>query len=312
MTPEDGPNAIATLHYRITYGDYPFDSVAIDDNVPASLYGKGGLMLRIDLGFWYKAGEVIHPLTELSGEKRLGDIFAPIFFAQDHLKYVLLQQVRSSFNYGMQLSDILEKYLNEADVNKFDTVISSWDVGRIAKAAQQFETALKAELSIAPSYIVTPKGGYNVDILTLAPALVFPPDLIKLVPESQHDVAQAAKCMAFEISTAAAFHLHRLNEAVVRRYWDAVSEDKKRPKRSSLGQYIGAMEKAKIGADDVLATLKQINNLHRTPVTHLEKDYENVWQAIELFGIVISAISSMLPTIKTHLEPTQEVLPAVA
>lgn len=266
-------------------------------------FGGNESLFRIDLSYWYKTGETIHPLTEISGDVPLREIWPQLFFAHQRLEDLISSnRLHSSFAHAVELLNTLNRYMNRED---FDATVSNFETHIISSNAQKFETTFNAELSVAPSYIITPKGAYDVNILTLAPNMAFPSELSDLVPEAKYDMKEAARCIAFEVSAAAAFHLHRLNEVVVHRYWDAVSNGAVRPARNGLGEYIGALDKAKKGDDKVIATLKQINTLHRNPIIHSdipsesEKEY-NIWEAIGLLGIIVSVVYAMLPAIAEY------------
>lgn len=220
-----------------------------------------------------------------------------LWSASNHLND-LFPLLRSSLSNARTLNQNLAAHLENPD---FEKQLEGWEIHLIAEAARNFEITLKAELNIAPAYLVTPKGGYNVDILTLAPSQAFHPDLLTLVPEAKYDVEQAAKCMAFEVPTAAGFHLHRINESVVHHYWDAVANGAQRPKARNLGIYLTAMNDKGIGEKKVLATLTQIKDLHRNPLIH-PQDSLTTQEAIELFGIIGSVVSSMVSTIQSYHE----------
>jgi transposase-like protein len=87
--------------------------------------------------------------------------------------------------------------------------------------------------------------------------------------DSTRHIQEAAKCLAFEIPTAAAFHIFRCAESILRRYYEAVVG--KLPKRQmrNWGSYIRYLKEC--GADvRVITILEQIQDLHRNPVIHPE------------------------------------------
>lgn len=257
-------------------------------------------MQRIDLSYWYSLGESLHPLTQLNGERKLIDILLLLMDANKTIDQ-LIPNLTASYANALKLKDKLKPYLEEEDYSK---LIESWEVYGIADAAKQFETALKAELSIAPSYHVTPKGGYNVDILTLAPQKLFPEDMLTLVPDCEYDVKELGKCLAFEVPTAAAFHLHRINEAVLHQYWDSVTS-KPRPKNPNMGVYLTALKRSRKDKK-VNATLTQIKDLYRNSTIHPE-DKLTIEEAIELYGIILSAVSRMMTFIRKDADNTLRV-----
>jgi hypothetical protein len=209
----------------------------------------------------------------------------------------IVPNLKSSKQNGMKFLVALQDFMDNLDLSKNDSIAAFAHRFEISKYAREFEQMLQAELSVEPCYMLTPKGGYNVSILTDRPEEAFHPDLLKFIPEAYYDMQQAAKCLAFELPTAAAFHLHKLIERCVHAYWDAVSEGQPRLERSSTGAYLKIMTDDKIGDVKVLSILRQINLLHRNPLVSPDVQLQT-WEAVELFGIVSSVISAMMPSIK--------------
>ncbi len=263
-------------------------------------------MIRISLSYLYKLSERFHPLTHLQGEQKLSDIFLELILAHDTLKELFTSSVytfRTSRQSAENLFALLKKY--ESPTNEqLGGTIARWEIITISKAAQAFEMALNDELATMPAYLVTPKGGYDVNVLTLAPETLFPPDLVTLIPETKYDVEQAAKCLAFEVPTAAGFHLHRINEAVLHQYWDVVTNGASRPNGRSIAAYLTALGRRRKSNPKIKATLRQIKDLHRNPLVHTEESLASLQEAIELYGIIISIISKMLAVIKGSRTPT--------
>jgi hypothetical protein len=152
-----------------------------------------------------------------------------------------------------------------------------------------------AELAVLPLYGVTRKAGFDL------------PTLIENgAAEALPDLEQATRCIAFELFTAAGFHLHRANEAVLRRYWDAVTNGATRPASRNMGDYLNELNKLNAGDAKVKAALKDLKDLHRNPLIHPEQTLENVDDAIALMNGVHTAVLNMLkemPTIATVPPP---------
>lgn len=260
------------------------------------------LMKRIGLGYIYRINERLHPLTQWEGEKGILDVYSEILSARS-----LLEEIFNSGNfYGLKTCGpiagrfyaLLGNYSNPT-TEQLKTKISASEIKIIAQTAITFETALVEEFGILPSYLVTPKGGYSIDVLTMTPQDLFPADLLDLVPDAKYDIEQAAKCLAFEVPTAAGFHLHRINEAVLRVYWDVVTNKAKRPKERSMGVYLSQLKKKEKGDAKTLATLQQIKDLDRNPISHPDEKLE-IDDAIDLYGIIRSAVSRMLGVIRKN------------
>jgi hypothetical protein len=87
--------------------------------------------------------------------------------------------------------------------------------------------------------------------------------------------------------------LHRANETVLGRYWDAVTDGMARPKNQTLGAYIDALERGKLGSDTVISSLRDIKNLHRNPIIHADQSLDTSEEAIDLQGAIRAAIGAM-------------------
>jgi len=125
------------------------------------------------------------------------------------------------------------------------------------------------------------------------------------VPNAVVDLQQATRCIAFELPTAAGFHLHRANESVIGCYWDVVSDGKPRPKEKNMGVYLRQMEKENFGDEKIRSALKDIKNLHRNPLIHPEHSLDNVDDAIDLMGAIRAVVGSMLKEIPAPVEVIQ-------
>jgi hypothetical protein len=125
----------------------------------------------------------------------------------------------------------------------------------------------------------------------------FPNDVWTKAPDAISDLLQGTRCIAFELFTAAGFHLHRANEAVLRRYWDAITKGAPRPASRNVGDYLAEMNKQNVGNEKVKAALKDLKDLHRNPLIHPEHSLENADEAIALMNGVHTVMVHMLKQI---------------
>jgi hypothetical protein len=156
-----------------------------------------------------------------------------------------------------------------------------------------FKTVFLAELSTLPSFLVTGKEGYDLTLLIEEGTKLFPPTLGAKVPEAIRDALEVGKAIAFELSTAAGFHIFRVVEAALKRYWDHVSRGTQRPKLETIGTFASALEDNKFGDPKIWESLKQLAKLHRNPLIHPEVILD-VGEEIEILGISRSVIGAML------------------
>ena len=137
---------------------------------------------------------------------------------------------------------------------------------------------------------------------------LFPSDLASKVPEAIFDAKEAGKCLAYEVPTACGFHVFRVAESVLRKYYSHVTGGTAAPKVRSLGVYVAALKQMKKGDDKILAALKQMTDLHRNPLIHPETVL-TVDESIAIIGIARSAITAMLADLPV-VPPTTSLLAA--
>lgn len=172
-----------------------------------------------------------------------------------------------------------------------------WELYRISWAAEQLAPVLKAELSVQAVYQIAPKRAYDIDTLIDNGTTIFSDSVRdQFTPEERYDVEQAGKCLAVEVPTAAAFHMFRAAESVLRRYYTAVVGTLPKLKMRNWGAYLKALKKCNADAK-VLYALEQIKDLHRNPVLHPDSRVD-IDEALSLVGLIESVISAMTKDIK--------------
>lgn len=175
-----------------------------------------------------------------------------------------------------------------------EPAIEYWAVSEIRDAAKEFETVLRTECQIMDTYFVSKKGTHSTkDLVENAHYQVPEPSRSKLPDQTKADFDQAGKCIAFDVPTAAAFHLLRGTEAVIRKYYDLiVPGPKKAPlKMRNWGTYIKLLNSH--GADaNITLLLTHLKDVYRNPVLHPEENYSDE-RAQVLLGVCISAVVLM-------------------
>jgi hypothetical protein len=236
--------------------------------------------------------------AQVTPDMVLNNVWVTLWNAQNELNALFaadwfLPAVRNAWAPGQKLVVALNAITQQTD---FQKKLEHMEVYNVTSALAEFETVLRNELAIADVYFVTRKAGFDTPILISNAEVNFAKELGTRVPQAIPDVREAGKCLAFELSTAAGFHVLRGAEAVVRAYWTAVSGAKPHPKQKNLGVYLKKMRDAGLGNAKVLAALQQIKDLHRNPLAHPEETL-TLEEAVGLFGIVQSAINAMLKEI---------------
>jgi hypothetical protein len=277
----------------------------------------GANMQRVDGYYLYTVGSQIHPLGELKGDISFGtgqpairattisEARMPIIIAEGALDPLLSRSIfrlRTSVQSGKVLLDSIRAIKTSimAATNE-DAPLDWFEVFNLTTALTTFESVLQAELSLSPLYVVIPKAGYDTTTLIEDGAACFPAELPYKVAEAVSDLKQGTQCLAFGLFTAAGFHLHRANEAVLRRYWDVVSLGKARPVRGNMGDYLNEMKQRNFGDELVRAALKHLIDFHRNPLIHPEQNIESSDEAVALMNGIHNVIVQMLKVIPADL-----------
>jgi len=175
--------------------------------------------------------------------------------------------------------------------------LNHYEAYQITSNATTFEHVLAAEFGLMDVYMVSKKRGYDTSDLIMNGIVLFPSDLPTKVPEAKSDIEQGARCLAFELATASAFHFHRANESVLHRYYDGVTGNLARPSGRNIGDYLKVLSDKNVGDPKVISCLRDLKDLHRNPLIHPEESLESIDEAIALLGSIQSAIIHMLKAI---------------
>lgn len=271
---------------------------------------QGSEMLRIDGAYLYELGAKLRQILSLPEEDtkkiRVNYAVSPAIdalsgFLNESVFSPHIRTVRASAN--QLLSTLREMQIDIGNFESFDDLVEGWKIRILKDQFGTFEAILIAELQNSPLYLVFSKGGFDVACLTDAGLTLFPESLSTKVPGAVDDALAGAKCIAFEVFTAAGFHFHRANEAVLRRYFDEVAGAKHRPRSRNMGDYLKKMGELKVGDREVIDVLRSIKDLHRNPLMHPEDKIETADEALSLYAAIRAAIGYMLDRIPDPTPP---------
>ena len=168
----------------------------------------------------------------------------------------------------------------------------------IKDIAARLNGTLASELAVAQAYHVTRKGAFNLALLVLDATAIFSDEVrSEMDPDEQYDIVQAGRCLAFEVPTAAAFHIFRAAESVMRRYYVAVVGTVPAKKLRNWGAYLKNLQSHVAADPKILHSLEQIKDLYRNPIIHPETRYTPE-EALSLVGLAENLISSMVRAIR--------------
>ena len=260
-------------------------------------------MIRIDANFIYHLGASIHPIQGIPSDASRMEVLRRIWGVDEWLDTLLNKSVFrliTSWTKGNELRHTVKRIYDSLLVEGADmeAQVDRSDYYMLTTQARDFETILGAELQWGQLFLVQPKGGYELHQLTENGIVIFPAMLAEKVPEAIQDATEAARCIAFELPTAAAFHLHRVHELVLRRYYDTVTGGKTRPEKRNIGAYISAMKAAQVGDKKVFSALSGLKDFHRNPVLHPDDHLDDVEEVLALLGNINTVITYMLKAIQ--------------
>lgn len=216
--------------------------------------------------------------------------------------------LKVSYGYSRGLLATIKSILEPFDLDK---KVSAWEITSIQQQYGQYKAALTGELAIIDAYFVTQKGGFDTTSLLMFGENLFPSDLISKVAEALPDVREAGKSLAYDLPTAAGFHVFRVVESVLRKYHAHVTGGKSPPKVRNMGVYIKSLVSSGVGNQKVIYALQQMKDLHRNPVSHPEAILSQE-EALAIFGIARSVITPMLAELPTPALTTSAPLPATS
>ncbi|HDY7443190.1 TPA: HEPN domain-containing protein [Vibrio vulnificus] len=169
------------------------------------------------------------------------------------------------------------------------------DINNIVLSA---DGALDAELQLKKVLVVTPKR-FNSDMLLETPSsLLAKGSWVELPDIAQQDFSSATRCVAMGLSTAAAFHLMRCVEEMVKQlYFSFVKTN--RMKSPMWGPMVKKLETKNNPKPSVelIETLDMIRRNFRNPTQHPDKIYSED-EAQDLLNSSIVAINMIAAVLK--------------
>jgi hypothetical protein len=263
-------------------------------------------MQRVSEFAFYELAVKVHQLTEIPDQLKYSAIWWTWWQAREALDAIYQQRPLSfTASTAYRLYQAISAVVPEAwdqtttklapsERQDQEPDIFQWQIFGVREAAKEFETVLRNECQLMDTYFVSKKGVYSTkDLIEHAHHHIPEPCRSRLPEQTKSDFDQAGKCIAFDVPTAAAFHLLRGTEAVVRQYYEQVVPGPKQapPKMRNWGTYIRLM-KSHNANGDIILLLTHLKDVYRNPVLHPEENYTDE-RAQVLLGVCISAVVLM-------------------
>jgi hypothetical protein len=173
-----------------------------------------------------------------------------------------------------------------------DALLTMDLASRLARAMTEIRLTLMAEAMGNIAYVTTEKRIEVAKLLDDVRSLLTPETFDKLPEIAQLDFGEAGKCIAFERPTAAAFHLLRGTEEVLREYYrHTVRRNRVNPLLwHSMTQHLARRRNPP--ASPLLENLNNIRTSFRNPTQHPEKVYD-IDEVQDLFGLCVDVVRRM-------------------
>ena len=258
-------------------------------------------MKYINISNFYKLGQQLQQLSELAPGKPLKDYYFTLLVAESWVDFFINDEMIPMTvckGAAIKISDSIKRVAPRAQEERekldMEREVSYMDLYGIIEGAKEFEIVFSAEAQNMATYFVSKKGIYDTNDLVLKADNLLTDAVKDLISdEAKTDIREAGRCLAFDLATAAGFHIARAVERVLIDYLKVLCPDKinnLNDGQRNLGGYI------KLAKDNgcearVCNSLDQFRELHRNPLMHPEAVL-TIDEAIVLLGIAQSAIVS--------------------
>lgn len=189
----------------------------------------------------------------------------------------------------------LVEYRDElTKINDKHSVLSEKQSDSLATICRTLRSTLEAELITHEAFIVTPKR-FDTNKLLYDVGSLMSPDVFSLLPEiSQYDLTEAGMCIAFERPTAAAFHILRATEAVLRHFYITLIRTKRVSNLlwGDITRDLRVRQKTKHHTT-LYNNLDNIRHSYRNPTQHPDAIY-NIHEVQDLLPLCFEAINRMI------------------
>jgi hypothetical protein len=188
----------------------------------------------------------------------------------------------------------LHEKLEEFESVSAEAVLTKKEAADLRLAVDNVRLTLDAESLEKKAFVTAPKR-WDVDRLLTDPGAIFAKDVFReLDPLASYDFSEACKCIAFERSTAGAFHMLRGTESVLRSFYcHNVRRKRLVEKQRTWGAMLEQLRKKSAPPPKALLdNLDAIRHNFRNPTQHPDEIY-SVDQAQDLLGLVVPAVNTM-------------------
>lgn len=269
-------------------------------------------MQQLNTYRFYELGAKLRSLFCSQSQNRITDMFAPLTEAQAMLDSFIkgdafkLETSKAEANRLLsKLSSLFNRYFIDPATKQLKSTagedrVDPHELSLIHSLVEKFEHALAAELNRAPTYLAGKCGIYSTFDLAENAQQVFSDTLRTTIPTSAQDEFNAAgRALAFGLGTAAAVHMLRATELMLRVYFETFAGPVGAKSERNFSAYLKKLvtlsedENEKTRPDKrVVQMLAQIKDHYRNPLLLAESKFSPE-EATQLFGMASALISLM-------------------
>jgi hypothetical protein len=255
---------------------------------------------QTNLNIFVQLGGALRDVRELATGMSVGDalmkILSPhqwmIAFIDQTEGMNIPESRQAARNLLSALAAVVEPAQFNQGVVDVSRIISNQEVSEIWHCVGEFTSSFDREYRYLDVFTVTQKGVYDTRSLINHPEAKFPEKLRVVLPaQFVEDLKQAARCLAFDIPTASAFHICRATESLIIKYHEVLSGASWPFKKRDWKIYIEQLVKrgAPRGITD---RLDEIREFDRNSYTHPETNV-TVDEAPVLFELCTGVVYQM-------------------
>jgi len=190
----------------------------------------------------------------------------------------------------------LKQFVEKIRKTPQDYNLSREEVIELKDIIKNLHPVLMAEANVTNAFILSDKRIDLAKLMDNVPALFAKNSFDKMPDIAKFDFKEAGKCIALERPTAAAFHLLRGTESVLRYYYECTVK-RNRIKNLNWGLITDSLRnQKKPPAATLLNNLDNIRSNFRNPTQHPEKTY-TLDDAQDLFGLCEDVVNRMVSLI---------------
>jgi hypothetical protein len=272
-----------------------------------SIFGEN--MIKPRAFDFYTFATYLHPASQLRAGAKLRDsmdaieviarasAMCMVFSLDDFSKRYLpsAAQRASYLHYTIE-----NKYRRSPENGGIPEILSESDIKELQESIHAFETSLQDELGKLPMFYCEDEkiGNLSVDKLLKGASNGYPEKIKKHLPPScLTEIDESGKCLVYDRSTAAGFHMLRSVELTIRQYLLAIPGFIMPPlNRQNWGQYLDLLKQHSAGRD-VTDHLYNIKDNYRNPLMHPEDTLE-IDEAVSLFALCQSMNEMLIADMK--------------